>query len=176
MIDEAQVILVDANDEETGTMGKQEAHVKGVLHRAISVFVFDSQGRLLLQQRAESKYHTPGLWTNTCCSHPTPGEEPLAAAHRRLAEEMGVEADLKFAFSFKYRAVFDNGLVEHEWDHVFIGRSDAKPKLNYDEVRSHRWCSRQMISDEINENPESFTAWFKLTYQRVFDMVEAQNV
>lgn len=165
------VILVDENDTQIGTMGKQEAHVKGVLHRAISVFIFDQEGRLLLQQRALSKYHTPGLWANTCCSHPAPGEETHHAAHRRLAEEMGMEADLQFAFSFKYRAPFENGLTEHEWDHVFIGWSEDKPRPVETEVHDFKWSTRQEIEQGIEETPEMFTAWFKLIYQRVFDLV-----
>lgn len=174
-MNEDRVILVDLDDNAIGTMGKQEAHLEGAMHRAISVFVFDAEERLLLQQRAASKYHTPGLWTNTCCSHPAPGEDTYTAAHRRLAEEMGMKTDLDFAFSFAYRAAFDNGLIEHEWDHVFIGRSEKQPVLNADETQAFKWSSRQEISEEIATKPDAFTAWFKLIYERVFDLVEKER-
>lgn len=174
-MNEEQVVLVDSDDTELGTMGKLEAHQRGVLHRAISVFIFDPEGRLLLQQRALSKYHTPGLWTNTCCSHPAPGEDTLEAAHRRLAQEMGMATDLAFAFSFQYKAPFDNGLVEHELDHVFIGRSAETPRINATEARDFRWCTQQEIDAEVAKSPESFTAWFKLIYERVFSLLPGQN-
>ena len=170
-MNEEQVVLVDSDDKELGTMGKLEAHQRGLLHRAISVFIFDHDNRLLLQQRALSKYHTPGLWTNTCCSHPAPGEEPLAAAHRRLGEEMGMAAPLEFAFRFQYEAPFDNGLVEHEVDHVFIGHSTEAPRINPEEVADFKWCTQQEIAEEVTENPEKFTAWFKLIYERVFGLL-----
>lgn len=170
-MNEEQVVLVDRDDNELGTMGKLEAHQRGTLHRAISVFIFDREDRLLLQQRAESKYHTPGLWTNTCCSHPAPGEKPLDAAHRRLEQEMGMAAPLEFAFRFHYEAPFDNGLTEHEVDHVFIGRSSAQPRMNPEEVQDYRWLSHQEVAEEVGKDPEKFTAWFKLIYDRVFRML-----
>ncbi len=170
-MNEEQVVLVDGDDNELGTMGKLEAHQRGVLHRAISVFIFDDKDRLLLQQRAETKYHTPGLWTNTCCSHPAPGENPLKAAHRRLAQEMGMAAPLEFAFRFQYEAPFDNGLIEHEVDHVFIGRSSEQPRMNPEEVQNYRWLSYHEVAAEVDKNPEQFTAWFKLIYDRVFGML-----
>lgn len=167
---EDKVILVDERDNVIGEMGKTEAHERGLLHRAISVFIFDDQNRLLLQQRAHHKYHSAGLWTNTCCSHPAVGESALAAAHRRLNEEMGLETDLQFAFNFQYRTAFDNGLIEHELDHVFIGHSDKEPLINTEEAAGYRWLSLAEIEQQIEENPESFTVWFKLIYQRVFGL------
>lgn len=166
-----QVILVDEHDRALGTMEKLEAHQKGLLHRAISVFIFDSQGRLLLQQRAAHKYHSAGLWTNTCCSHPAPGETPLDAAHRRLEEEMGLRAPLTFAFTFRYHAPFDNGLAEHELDHVFIGHADHAPRPNPAEVAAYRWADRETIDRENIKNPDVYTAWFKLIYGKVFEQV-----
>lgn len=166
---EEQVILVDEQDRAIGTLEKLEAHREGLLHRAISVFIFDDQGRLLLHQRAAHKYHSANLWTNTCCSHPRPGESAKDAAHRRLREEMGMEADLSFAFSFRYRAVFDNGLTEHEFDHVFIGRSSGLPSPNPAEVASYRWYSRSDIEHDIAAHADSYTEWFKLVYSRAFD-------
>lgn len=166
---EEQVILVDEQDRAIGTMGKLAAHREGLLHRAISVFIFDDQGRLLLQQRAAHKYHTANLWTNTCCSHPMPGENALDAAHRRLREEMGMEADLSFAFAFQYRAAFDNGLTEHEVDHVFIGHSSHSPIPNPAEVADYRWLHQSDIEQRIHVKPDAYTAWFKLIYQRVFE-------
>lgn len=163
------VILVNEQDEAIGTMEKLEAHQKGLLHRAISVFIFDSQGRLLLQQRAAHKYHSAGLWTNTCCSHPAPGELTLDAAHRRLEEEMGMRVPLTFAFTFHYLAAFDNGLTEHELDHVFVGYTDEPPIPNPTEVAAYRWADRMTIDQENSKNPEAYTAWFKLIYGKVFE-------
>ncbi len=148
-------------------MEKLEVHRQGLLHRAISVFVFDSDQRLLLQRRAIHKYHSAGLWTNTCCSHPAPGETASDAAHRRLMEEMGLEMPLHFAFTFTYRAPFDNGLIEHELDHVFIGHTDAVPKPNPEEVAAYRWATRAEIDAEIQSDPASYTAWFKIVYRNV---------
>ncbi len=166
-----RVILVDERDQPLGTMEKMEAHRQGLLHRAISVFIFNREGRLLLQQRALHKYHSGGLWTNTCCSHPSPGEETSAAAHRRLREEMGLETPLHFAFTFLYHAPFDNGLVEHELDHVFIGRTDQIPTVNPEEVADYRWVSMAEIEREIQADPEAYTAWFKLIYKAAFGQV-----
>ena len=168
-----EVILVDEHDQAIGTMEKLEAHQKGLLHRAISVFIFDRQGRLLLQQRAAHKYHSPTLWTNTCCSHPAPGETAADAAHRRLQEEMGMRVPLTFAFTFHYRAPFDNGLVEHELDHVFIGYTDESPIPNPEEVAAYRWVDRAAIDREIRMHPEHYTVWFKLIYQRVLINTDA---
>lgn len=161
--------MVDEQDRAIGTMGKLAAHREGLLHRAISVFIFDTEGKLLLQQRAAHKYHTANLWANTCCSHPLPGEAAIDAAHRRLQEEMGMETELSFAFAFQYRAAFGNGLIEHELDHVFIGHSNDVPTPNPAEVANYRWLDQRAIEADIHAHPERYTAWFKLIYQRAFE-------
>lgn len=158
-----------------GTMEKMEAHVKGVLHRAISVFIFNSKGEMLLQQRAHGKYHSPGLWTNTCCSHPAPGEASLAAAERRLQEEMGLTCRLEHAFWFQYKASFDNGLIEHELDHVFIGHTDETPTPNPEEAASWQYASPAAIREEMEENPARYTVWFRLLAERVFNHADKQQ-
>jgi len=165
---EEQVILVDEHDKPIGTMGKLEAHQKGQLHRAFSVFIFNDKGELLLQKRALSKYHSAGLWTNTCCSHPKPNEETLAAANRRLREEMGLDSLLIHKTSFIYKTPFDNGLTEHEFDHVFIGQSNEDPIINLEEVDSFKWLSLENVKEEIKRTPESFTSWFKIALGMVF--------
>lgn len=164
----ASVILVNEQDKPVGTMEKMEAHVKGVLHRAISVFIFNSKGELLLQQRAMDKYHSPGLWTNTCCSHPAPDEASVTAAERRLNEEMGMNCPLEFAFHFTYKAVFENGLIEHELDHVYIGYTDTLPNINREEAASWRYASPSFILKEIEKKPEQYTVWFRMLADRVF--------
>lgn len=143
-------------------MEKQEAHAKAALHRAFSVFIFNSQNELLLQQRAFSKYHSGGLWTNTCCSHPRPGENTLDAAHRRLQEEMGFDCMLTQKFSFLYQTPFENGLSEHELDFVFTGVFNGIPQLNSSEVAAYRWLSLPKLEQEVAEHPEHFTIWFKI--------------
>lgn len=158
------VILVDEQDRAIGVADKQEAHVRAWLHRAFSVFIFNSKNELLLQQRAFDKYHSPGLWTNTCCSHPMPGETVLEAASRRLKEEMGMEADLTHLFTFTYKAEFENQLTEHEIDHVFAGKSDALPVLDSTEVASFRYVDISSIQAEMEEHPERFTAWFRIIF------------
>ena len=168
------VILVDEQDRAVGTMEKMEAHRKGRLHRAFSVFVFDNQSRLLLQQRALHKYHSAGLWTNTCCSHPRADEDTQHAAIRRLQEEMGMQTDLVGAFTFHYRAVFENGLIEHELDHVFLGTSNETPVINPDEVAGFRWLGLAEIEQEVAAQPDRFTAWFKHIYRRVFTLLQQQ--
>lgn len=165
---EDQVILVNEKDEPIGTMGKLEVHQKGLLHRAFSVFIFNDKGEMLLQRRALSKYHSAGLWTNTCCSHPQPNEDTLAAANRRLREEMGMKADLKPKTSFIYKTPFDNGLTEHELDHVFIGYTNTDPVINKEEVDSFKWMSLEAIKTEIKTNPNEFTSWFKIALDNVF--------
>lgn len=157
-----EVILVDFQDRAIGTMEKHEAHEKGLLHRAFSVLVFNDHGELLLQQRALGKYHSPGLWTNTCCSHPRPNEITLAAAHRRLSEEMGMECHLEELFHFTYRAELEDGMIEHEIDHVFFGVSDETPHLNLEEVMAFRWIDLNKLSEEMKHYPERFTAWFHI--------------
>jgi isopentenyl-diphosphate delta-isomerase len=162
-----QVILVDSNDQPIGTMEKLRAHEEGLLHRAFSVFVFNSKGELLIHQRAAHKYHSGGLWTNTCCSHPRPGEETEIAAHRRLMEEMGMQCSLEHAFSFTYKSTFDNNLTEHEFDHVFVGTTDVAPVCNPQEVQDYRYVHPDMLDREIADNPEHFTTWFRICYPKV---------
>ena len=165
---EEQVILVNEKDEPIGLMGKMEAHEKGLLHRAFSVFVFNSKQEVLLQQRAACKYHSPNLWTNTCCSHPRAGETNQQAGERRLQEEMGLQVPLQEVFSFIYKAPFDNGLTEHEYDHVLIGYSDAQPQINPEEVASWKWLSLEAIKEDILQAPEQYTAWFKIIFEKFY--------
>lgn len=166
-----EVILVDNNDQEIGRMEKLEAHQKGLLHRAFSVLVFNDQQELLLQQRAYGKYHSEGLWTNTCCSHPAPGETILEAAHRRLKEEMGFDCFLEEAFHFIYRADLDNKLVENELDHVVIGFSNEVPVVNTDEALSFKWMNIETVQQEIKNKPELYTHWFKLIFTTYFEQL-----
>ncbi|MDF2852944.1 MULTISPECIES: isopentenyl-diphosphate Delta-isomerase [Sphingobacterium] len=164
------VILVDSNDNMIGSMEKYEAHEKGLLHRAFSVFLFNDQDELLLQQRALSKYHCGGLWTNSCCSHQRLGETNVEAAKRRLMEELGIIAmDLQDTFSFVYKAQFDNGLTEHEFDYVLFGKFNGTPEFNEEEVAETKYLNRQEIQDAIQQAPQQFTPWFKLIYERAFD-------
>jgi isopentenyl-diphosphate Delta-isomerase len=156
------VILVDEHDNEIGLMEKQEAHVKALLHRAFSVMVFNNKGEMLLQQRALSKYHSGGLWTNTCCSHPRQGETTEKAAHRRLQEEMGFDCALKLHQTFIYKAPFDNGLTEHELDHVFVGTYNQNPFVNPEEVNDFQWISLPELDQQLLDEPEKFTVWFKM--------------
>ena len=165
---EEQVILVNEKDEPIGLMGKMEAHEKGLLHRAFSVFVFNSKQEVLLQQRAACKYHSPNLWTNTCCSHPRAGETNQQAGERRLQEEMGLQVPLREVFSFIYKAPFDNGLTEHEYDHVLVGYSDAQPQINPEEVASWKWLSLEAIKEDILQAPEQYTAWFKIIFEKFY--------
>ena len=164
---EDDVILVDPNDVAIGTAPKLRAHVEGTLHRAFSVFVFNSSGEVLLQRRADDKYHSGGLWSNTCCSHPRPGEDTAAAAQRRLAEEMGLSIPLDPAFSFTYRATLPDGLCEHEYDHVFIGRTDGDPTPDPREVAGWRWMSVEQVSEEMRADPASFTVWFREPFEKL---------
>ena len=156
------VILVDEEDVELGTMEKWQAHVEGRLHRAFSVFVFRPDGALLLQRRAKTKYHTGGLWSNTCCSHPRPGEAIDAAAHRRLREEMGFDCPLSPVWAFVYRAAVGNGLLEHEYDHVFFGTADAAPSPDANEVDDVRWMFLADLWVELQRAPASFTPWLRI--------------
>ena len=159
-----EVILVDEKDQVIGYMEKIKAHKEALLHRAFSIFIFNSKKELLLQQRAEHKYHSGNLWTNTCCSHPRKGETVLDAAHRRLEEEMGMSCHLEKAYSFIYKSPFDNGLTEHELDHVLIGYTDDLPKINLEEVRDFSYRSLNQIVGDIQENPHFYTSWFKITF------------
>ena len=171
---EEQVILVNEKDEPIGLMGKMEAHEKGLLHRAFSVFVFNSKQEVLLQQRAACKYHSPNLWTNTCCSHPRAGETNQQAGERRLQEEMGLQVPLQEVFSFIYKAPFDNGLTEHEYDHVLVGYSDAQPQINPEEVASWKWLSLEAIKEDILQAPERYTAWFKIIFEEFYHHLSKQ--
>lgn len=166
-----QVILVDENDVPRGTMEKMEAHKKGELHRAFSIFVFNSKGELLLQRRAMDKYHSGGLWTNTCCSHPQPEENLLESAHKRLHEEMGFSCTLENFFHFIYKAEMDNELTEHELDHVFIGYYNENPKINSREVAEWKYMSINEIQKNIKLNPELYTAWFKIVFVKVLEYI-----
>ncbi|HLY70261.1 MAG TPA: isopentenyl-diphosphate Delta-isomerase [Puia sp.] len=162
-----QVILVNENDEEVGTVEKMEAHRKALLHRAFSVFIFNAKGEMLLQQRAKNKYHSPGLWTNTCCSHPYPLESTESAATRRLQEELGFTTTLKKIFDFTYRSEFDNGLTEFEFDHVFVGEYNDKIIPNMDEVNECCFMSFDAIEERLLSHPQKFTPWFHIAYPMV---------
>lgn len=168
---EEQVILVNENDEQIGLMPKQEAHEKAVLHRAFSVFIFNEQNELMLQQRALHKYHSPRLWTNTCCSHQRDGESSLEAGKRRLQEEMGFTANLKETTSFIYKAPFDNGLTEYEYDHILVGSYNKEPKINSEEAASWKWMSMKNIQDDIKSNPKNYTAWFKIIFEKFYKYI-----
>ena len=166
---EEKVILVDENDQSIGLMNKQEAHIKGILHRAFSIFIFNSKNELLLQQRALHKYHSGGLWTNTCCSHPRDGESTLEAANRRLIEEMGMACSLDKKFDFIYKAKLDNDLYEHEFDHVFFGFSNDKPRINSDEVASFKYISLDDLVVDMKLNSQLYTEWFKICFSEVVE-------
>ena len=162
-----RVVLVDGNDVEIGVMEKIEAHQKGLLHRAFSVFIFNNKGEMLLQQRSLKKYHSGGLWTNACCSHPKPFETTISAAHRRLQEEMGFEVKLVKAFDFTYKAAFLNGLTEHEFDHVFIGYYDGAIEPNFDEVENYAFRTMERIQENIKAYPDFYTEWFIIAFPKV---------
>ncbi|MDT8416021.1 MAG: isopentenyl-diphosphate Delta-isomerase [Flavobacteriaceae bacterium] len=166
---EEKVILVNELDEPIGLMPKLEAHEKALLHRAFSVFVMNKKGEIMLQQRALGKYHSPGLWTNTCCSHQRAGEENVEAGKRRLMEEMGFQTALTELFSFIYKAPFDNGLTEHEFDHVMIGQYDKEPVINPNEVASWKWMSVEAVKSDIKLHPEIYTAWFKIIFDQFYN-------
>jgi len=171
-----QLILVDEQDNPIGTCEKMEAHRQGLLHRAFSVFIFDAQGRMLLQQRALSKYHSGGLWTNACCSHPFPKEDNLAAASRRLKEELGFTTSLIKAFDFYYRSVFDNGLIEHEFDHVFVGHYDGELVVNPQEVMDYCFLSFEQIENQLDTRPDRYTEWFKIAFPRLLRWKQEQEL
>ena len=174
LMENERVVLVDPQDQQLGTMGKIEAHEKAVLHRAFSVFILNSKRELLLQQRAFEKYHSPGLWTNTCCSHQREGETNFQAGNRRLMEEMGMSVQLKELFTFIYKATFDNGLTEHELDHVMVGFSDENPKINTDEVANFKWIAIDKLKKDLNERPEDYTVWFAIIFDRFCKNIEEQ--
>lgn len=166
-----EVILVNKKDEVFGFMEKLEAHEKGLLHRAFSIFVFNSKGELLIHQRAFGKYHSEGLWTNTCCSHPAPGETIIEAANRRLQEEMGLACEMYQAFHFVYKAELDNNLIEHELDHVVIGTCDSNPVMNPEEAIDFKWVELGDLLIDVSKNPSNYTFWFKTILQEHFDQL-----
>jgi isopentenyl-diphosphate delta-isomerase len=163
------VILVDEFDNMLGTMEKMAAHRLGKLHRAFSVFIFNSKGQLLLQQRALNKYHSGGKWTNTCCSHPMPGEKTLDASHRRLQQEMGLKCELSYAFNFVYSADMSNGISEHEYDHVYVGISDDIPMPDPDEAAAYEYVNINSLAKELKKTPELYTEWLKICFARVME-------
>jgi len=167
-----EVILVDERDSAIGTMEKMEAHEKGLLHRAFSVFLFNDNGEMLLQRRALEKYHSPGLWTNTCCSHPMQNEPVEMAANRRLMEEMGMQCTLTKAFDFIYRAELENNLIEHEFDHVFIGLTNQIPSINTAEVCEWKWAPLYDVYIDVQINPSRYTEWFKIALPEVMAHVK----
>ena len=169
---EESVILVDSNDKKLGLMPKLQAHKEGRLHRALSVFIFNPKGLVLLQKRASSKYHTGGLWSNTCCSHPRDGESASAAAHRRLKEEMGFDCELEEAFSFTYKVEL-GGIYEHEFDHVFVGVCEANPKPDPKEVESWEWADPKRLESEIEAHPEKYTHWMKEALVRASEFAKS---
>ena len=169
---EEKVILVDTADTPLGTMPKMEAHEKAVLHRAFSVFIFNQKGELMLQQRALHQYHSPGLWTNTCCSHQRLGETNIEAGKRRLYEEMGFSVPLQELFSFIYKAPFDNGLTEHELDHVMVGYFEAEPTINPEEVAAWKWISLEELEQDLSRKPENYTVWFKIIFDRFYNHIK----
>ncbi len=162
-----KLILVDENDVPVGEAEKMEAHQKGLLHRAFSVFIFNAKGEMLLQQRAEKKYHSGSLWTNACCSHPTVGQDIKLAAEKRLQEEMGFTLPLTKAFEFKYKASFDNGLTEHEYDHVFTGVFDGTITPNSDEVMDYCYVSVEELKSAMQSHPHKYTEWFKIAFPKL---------
>ena len=173
---EENVILVNPNDEQIGLMPKLEAHEKAVLHRAFSVFVLNDKNEMMLQQRAQHKYHSPLLWTNTCCSHQREGETNIVAGSRRLHEEMGFKTELKELFHFIYKAPFDNGLTEHELDHVMIGYYNEEPKINPDEVENWKWMSIEEVLKDMQLHPEIYTVWFKIIFNEFYHFLEDHKI
>lgn len=169
---EEQVILVNENDEQIGLMPKMEAHEKALLHRAFSVFIFNDKKELMIQQRAKDKYHSPGLWANTCCSHQREGESNIAAGKRRLQEEMGFTTDLKETTSFIYKAPFDNGLTEHEFDHILVGNYNGEPNLNPAEVQDYKWVGLEELKEDMKQHPEKYTAWFKIIFDKYYKHIQ----
>jgi isopentenyl-diphosphate delta-isomerase len=161
------ITLVDQNDVSLGPIEKLEAHKKGLLHRAFSVFIFNSKGELLIQQRADGKYHSAGLWTNTCCSHPNYNETTTDAIRRRMKEEIGMVADVEFKFKFTYKAVFENQLTEYEVDHVYFGFSDDSPIINPDEVKDWNYIKMEDLQKELNNHPENYTRWLIICFPDV---------
>jgi len=174
-MEEEKVILVNEQDEQIGLMPKMEAHEKALLHRAFSVFIFNKDNELMLQQRALTKYHSPGLWTNTCCSHQRDGETNIEAGKRRLQEEMGFVVDLKETIAFIYKAPFDNGLTEYEYDHVLLGTYNGKPNINTEEVADWKWMPLEDVKVDISLHPEHYTAWFKVIFEKFYEHININS-
>jgi isopentenyl-diphosphate delta-isomerase len=170
------IILVNEDDEQVGIQDKFSVHQLGLLHRAFSVFVFNSKNELLLQRRADDKYHSPGLWTNTCCSHPIPGETTINACHRRLMEEMSLKCELRHAFSFIYQCKFSNGLIENEFDHVYVGYSDNTPVLNKKEAKDWKYININDLEREIELQPDNFTEWLKICLTRLIEHTKSYQI
>ena len=175
-MEEEKVILVNELDQQIGLMPKLEAHEKAILHRAFSVFILNDKNEIMLQQRAGQKYHSPLLWTNTCCSHQRNGETNIQAGSRRLREEMGFKTELKELFSFVYKAPFDNGLTEHELDHVMIGYYNDEPMINTEEVEDWKWMKIEDIKSDMLLNPEVYTVWFKIIFDEFYHFLEEHTL
>lgn len=173
---EEQVILVNENDEPIGLMPKLEAHEKAILHRAFSVFILNDKNEIMLQQRARHKYHSPLLWTNTCCSHQRNGETNIQAGNRRLYEEMGFRTELKELFHFIYKAPFDNGLTEHELDHVMIGYCNENPTINPEEVEDWKWMKIEAVKEDMISHSSLYTVWFKIIFDEFYHFLEAHKL
>jgi isopentenyl-diphosphate Delta-isomerase len=173
---EEKVILVNELDEQIGLMPKLEAHQKAVLHRAFSVFVLNDKNEIMLQQRAQHKYHSPLLWTNTCCSHQREGETNIQAGNRRLFEEMGFKTEIKELFHFIYKAPFDNGLTEHELDHVMVGYYNEAPQINPEEVQDWKWMKIEEVKNDMQIHPERYTVWFKIIFDEFYHFLEAHTI
>jgi isopentenyl-diphosphate delta-isomerase len=170
-----EVVLVDEKDNTLGVMEKLEAHIQGKLHRAFSIFIINSQNEILIHQRAKEKYHGANLWTNACCSHPALGEDVRASAQRRLMEEMGLDCSIEKLFNFNYYAQVENGLIEHELDHVFVGYSDATPYPDASEVQSWKWMSKEYLLQDIQQHPERYTSWFKIALPMLLEQIEIKT-
>jgi isopentenyl-diphosphate Delta-isomerase len=168
----SEVILVDSTDQQVGVMEKLTAHRLGVLHRAFSIFLFNSKGELLLQKRAEEKYHSAGLWSNTCCSHPSPGQSVVEAAKDRLFEEMGLRVDLVQVFGFLYCAPVGHDLIENEYDHVVIGVDNQIPEINPQEVSAYKWVNLDCVVQDVQQHPEKYTKWLVLLLQNQFEKIQ----
>jgi len=175
-MEEEKVILVNEQDQQIGLMPKLEAHEKAILHRAFSVFILNDKKEIMLQQRAHLKYHSPLLWTNTCCSHQREGETNIQAGNRRLFEEMGFNTELEELFHFIYKAPFDNGLTEHELDHVMIGYYNEAPLINYEEVEDWKWMKIEDIKNNMLLNPEIYTVWFKIIFDEFYHFLEKHTI
>ena len=166
------LVLVDENDNEIGVLDKTSVHQRGILHRAFSAFIFNTKGELLIQQRADEKYHSAGLWSNTCCSHPYNGEKISDAVNRRLKEEMGLQCTTHFKFCFTYKTDFDNGLIEHEYDHVYFGESDDLPLPNKEEVKAFKYITLKNLEEEISLHPQKFTIWMKICLPKILQQFQ----